>query len=129
MIKKVETKQDVSYIERNYDENGKLWWSSEYNKDGLLIHHENHDGSYSKRTYDEYNNIVLDEGIGNKSFKAYWNKWDRTYLEDGSQTVHLTRSDGWWEKYRMDEDYTYDYKNSNNKKYDKRPRNKPSVSF
>jgi hypothetical protein len=129
MIKKVETKQDGSYIERNYDEQGKWYWTNEYNKEGLLICNENSNGSFSKRTYDEYNNIVFDEGIGNRSLQPYWYKWERTYLEDGSQEVYITNSEGWWEKYRFDEDYTYDFENSNDIKYDKKPRFKPSVSL
>jgi hypothetical protein len=69
----------------------------EYDSNGNLTYYSSGDGSYSKRTYDEKGNIIFDEGIGNKSFKPYWNKWDRYYSKEGFlQETHFSDSTGYW---------------------------------
>ena len=84
-------------------------------------------GYYRNYTYDERNNIILEEGLGSKDLQPYWIKWDRTYNEDNSQTLYMATSWGFWEKLRYDEDFTYDYSNSNNRKIIKQERWKPAV--
>jgi hypothetical protein len=72
-----------------YDTNGNLTYSEECN------------GSYSKRTYNEQGDIIYDEGIGNKSLKPFWNKWDRYYNEDGSKEIHFSDNSGYWYEERF----------------------------
>jgi hypothetical protein len=68
-----------------------------YDTNGNLINVKGFDGSNSKRTYDKHNNIIFDEGIGNKSLKPFWNKWDRYYSEDGLiEEVHFSDNSGYW---------------------------------
>ena len=84
-------------------------------------------GYYRNYTYDECNNIILEEGLGSKNLQPYWIKWDRTYNEDNSQSVHQTTSHGYWEKYRTDKDFMYDFINSNKRKIVKHKLFKPAV--
>ena len=96
-----------SGLERTYDEKG-----------NLIQIKDPKAGWYNNRSYDERNNCILEEGLGSKNLQPYWVKWERTYNEDGSQSVHQTTSYGYWEKYRVDEDFMYDFVNSNKRKFD-----------
>jgi len=90
-----------------------------YDQNGNLIQFKNEKaGYYRNYTYDEHNNTIYEEGLGDKNLQPYWIKWERTYNEDGSQFVHQTTSYGYWEKYRVDEDFMYDFVNSNKRKFD-----------
>jgi hypothetical protein len=71
--------------------------NNQYDEQGNLIFADWGNGSFSKRTYDEKGNIIFDEGIGNKSFKPYWNKWDRYYSKEGFlKEIHFSDSTGYW---------------------------------
>jgi hypothetical protein len=74
--------------------------NNQYDQNGNPTYLDFGKGSYSKRTYNEKGEIIFDEGIGNKSFKPYWYKWERYYFGDGSKEVHHSRSDGYWEESR-----------------------------
>jgi hypothetical protein len=54
-----------------------------------------------KRTYDETGNIIFEEGIGNKSSKPFWNKWERYYHKDGSREIHFKDNTGYWYEERF----------------------------
>ena len=97
--------------------------SEKYDERGNLIYIEWGNGGYSKRTYDKYNEIILDEGIGNKNAKPYWDMWDRVHNEDGTISVHHTSHDGYWQKYTIDKnrEYAYDYSNKYHKKVNPEP--------
>lgn len=91
-----------------------------YDQNGNLIQLKNEEaGYYRNYTYDERNNVIYEEGLGDKNLQPYWRKWERIYNEDGSQTIHQTTSYGYWEKSRMDNDFIYDFVNSNKRKIDK----------
>ena len=68
-----------------------------YDDEGKLISANGADGSSSKRTYNEQGHIIYDEGIGNKSLKPFWYKWDRYYSKEGYlEETHFSSSNGDW---------------------------------
>jgi hypothetical protein len=68
----------------------------QYDEKGNLIFADWGNGAYSKRTYNEKGDIIFDEGIGNKSLKPFWVKWERYYHEDGSREIYLKDNTGYW---------------------------------
>jgi hypothetical protein len=94
-IKVMETRTVEQYGQKLvYDQN-----------DNLIYADWGHDGSYSKRTYNEQNEIIFDEGIaeykGKKGYKPYWLKWERYYNADGSKEVYYNDNSGCWYETRI----------------------------
>jgi hypothetical protein len=94
-IKVMETRTVEQYGQKLvYDQN-----------DRLIFADWGHDGSYSKRTYNEQGHIIYDEGIGNKIAKPFWDKWDRYYSKEGHlEETHFRGCNGDWYEERYNKE-------------------------